>query len=254
MISSLKYIEILLISMSLLQGCGPFPHRGEDDKPDETAENNMLRGIEYMKIGQYDVALKLLKTALEDDPYYAEAHGTLAVLYENIGENKQADQHHHRAVQLKPKDSNIQNNYGQFLCKQGQAQAADVHFLAAAKNPLYRTPYIPYTNAALCALHNNDVQKAETYLREALQINPAFEQALYQMAELQHQQGNNQQARDYLKRYSAVAKHTPQTLWLNVLVERALHNESAAISYARLLRSQYPDAQEIQLLNQMGIP
>lgn len=218
---------------------------------DKMIENNMLRGIEYMRIGKYDVAMERLQAALATDPDYAEAHNAIAVLYEQLGQIKEAKEHFELATTLKPTDSDIHNNYGQFLCKQDQWLEADKHFLKSIENPLYRTPYFPYTNAALCALRNSDVAKAEIYLRKALQLNSKFNKALYWMAQLSYDQGFYDQAIDYLKRYlNEMEQPTAESLWLGFRLGRALNDTKAVEYYAQLLRTQYPDSESTRLLNQ----
>lgn len=244
-----------IILLFNLLSCGHQPYIDDNsEQPNRIAENNLLRGIEYMKLGKYDIALKVLQAALAQDPDYASAHGLIAVVYERLGETDKARYHHQQAIKLNPMDSHIQNNYGQFLCEQGQQQAAFQHFLQAVDNPVYPTPHIPYTNAALCALRFKNPTKAEGFLRKALQANPQFNVALYQMADIHYQRGNFKLANDYLARYQKVAQHTPQTLWLGIQIQRALENKAEEANYAQLLRSQYPDSEEAYRLRQLEQP
>jgi type IV pilus assembly protein PilF len=225
----------------------------QDDNyvPDnKAADINLQLGIEYMRRGRNDIALNKLQKALILDKNYAEAHNAIAVLYQRLGLTQEATQHYQTAVSIKPKGSDIHNNFGQFLCEQGQWKKAEQHFLKALENPVYQTPEIPYTNAALCALQHKHINQAETYLRKALQKNPQFPRTLYQMSQLNYEQEHYQQARNYLQRYLKVAEHTPQTLWLGIQIERVLKNKDTEASYAFLLQSKFPDAVETQLLNQ----
>jgi len=232
--------RVWLLTLTLL-GCSQIRSSTPNQK---MVENNMLRGVEYMKLGKYDIALERLNEALTLDPNYAEAHGAIAVLHEQLGQFEEAQNHYEQALTFKPNDSNIHNNYGQFLCKRGQGEEADKHFLKAVANPLYRTPYIPYTNAAICAfLYQHNDTKAVTYLHKALEIQPKFEMALYWMTKLSYEQGFHQQAQEYLKRYLEVGRPTPELLCLGIQIERALHHSEAENYYATLLHSQYPDSE-----------
>ncbi len=241
----MRHFILLILLISSTSHCGTLKPSGDDYVPNnKMVENNMLRGIEYMKLEKYDIALERLKEALRTDPNYGEAHNAIAVLYEQIGRTELAQEHYENALQLKPKNSDIHNNYGQFLCKLGRWQAADEHFLKAIENPLYRTPHIPYANAALCALRNQDKNKAEVYLRKSLQLEPRFESALYWISQLSYEQQRYQESRDYLKRYTQVAEHTAASLWLGYQIETALNNPEEAAKYAEQLRSLYPDSEQ----------
>ncbi|ALG67678.1 type IV pilus biogenesis/stability protein PilW [Beggiatoa leptomitoformis] len=251
--------KVLLITfMLLLNACSNQVTTtenaiGEKYKSNEKAEIYLQLGVQYMQRGQrgdYDIALDRLKKALSIDPDYPDAHNAIAVLYERIGQTEYAKIHYEKAVALNPQDSDAQNNYGQFLCKQDRWAEADAAFMKALENPVYRTPEIPYINAALCASRSRNYDKAETYLRKTIEINKKFPLALYHLASLYYETKQYTNAREYLKRYLAIAKHTPQTLWLGIQIERALQDKNAEASYAMQLRSQFPDSEQTQLLNQ----
>jgi type IV pilus assembly protein PilF len=242
-------IALLLLTTLLNASCTSLlkPCPLEDKKK---ANINVQLGVEYMRRERYDIALERLKKALGQCSNHVEANHAMAVLYERLGEDDKAKPHYQKALVFNPQNSDVHNNYGQFLCRQKQWEEADKHFLEALKNPIYRTPEIPYSNAGLCALHNKNFAKAETYLRKALQTNPKFPRALYQMAQLNYKQKNYRQARNYLERYTEIANHTPKTLWLGIRIERIFHNQDAVASYALLLRRKFPDSEETRLLNE----
>ncbi|MDM8561000.1 type IV pilus biogenesis/stability protein PilW [Candidatus Parabeggiatoa sp. HSG14] len=247
-----RLFVLLLLLTTILNACASFKPCPEGDK--KKADNNMQLGVEYLRRGRNDIALDKLKKALNQCANHAEAHHAIAVLYERLGEDDKAKPHYQKALTFNTQNSDVHNNYGQFLCKQKQWEEADKHFLEALKNPTYGTPEIPYTNAGLCALHNNNFAKAETYLRKALQKNSQFPRALYQMAQLNYEQKNYKQARYYLQRYTEIANHTPKTLWLGIRIERIFHNQDTEASYALFLRRNFPDSEETQLLNQSETP
>jgi type IV pilus assembly protein PilF len=218
------------------------------DRPDTLAETNVKLGVGYLQQGRRDLALSKLQRALELSPNLASAHNAIAIVYDQLGQLDEAGQHYQKAVSLAPKDSSVLNNYGTFLCKRNQLSEAEQYFLRALENPLYETPALAYENAGLCAVRVPNTVKAEKYFRDALQINPRLPVSLYQMAVISFDRGDYLSARAYLQRYGAVAKHTPQSLWLGVRVEQMLEDKNAAASYALQLRSTYPDSQETQLL------
>ena len=233
-----------------LSGCNQSNVKPANDKTSPAAANVEL-GVLYMREGKKNVAMDVLQKALKQDPNSADAHNAIAVLYESLGETDKADTHFKRALSLNSQDSQAHNNYGSFLCRNQRADEAEKHYLAAAANPLYETPELSYTNAGSCAYNAKDTAKAEQYWRKALELNAQFSPALLQMARLNVNQKNYMSARAYLQRFHAVARPSPESLWLGIQTERVLGDKNAEASYSMLLKNGYPDSpQAKQLLGQ----
>jgi type IV pilus assembly protein PilF len=113
---------------------------------------------------------------------------------------------------------------------------------------LYKTPEFAYTNAGVCALKIPDVAKAEEYFRQALKINPRFGDALFEMAQLNFNRTNYLPARAYLQRHMEVSQRTSASLWLGIRIERALGDTATADIYAKLLKTDFPNSKETELL------
>lgn len=217
------------------------------------AEINTQLGVEYMKEGNYETALKKLNKALDIDRNYARAYDVLGLLYARLGENDNAAKNFKRALELAPNDSNALNNYGQFLCRQGDPKQGQEMFAKALQNPLYQTPEIAYTNAGICALEQQkDKEAAQKFFREALAKNPEMPLALLNMSRIMVSEKNYMAAKGYLERYAQVGKHSPASLWLGVQIERGLGNADAADSYAMALKGKFPDSQEAHQLMKTG--
>ncbi|MEO7558136.1 MAG: type IV pilus biogenesis/stability protein PilW [Gammaproteobacteria bacterium] len=248
------YCLILVSLLATLSACSTTDEISSDtnpgDRSDTLAETNVKLGVGYLQQGRSDLALTKLQRALELNPNLPGAHNAIAIVYDRLGELDKAEQHYLKAINLAPKDSNAHNNYGTFLCKRNELDKAEKQFLQALENPLYETPALAYENAGLCALRVPNTIKAEKYFRSALQIDPRLPGSLYQMGVISFDRGDNLSARAYLQRYTAVARHTPQSLWLGVRVERVLGDKNAVSSYALQLRSSFPDSGEARLLGE----
>lgn len=247
------HVFALLAVLLVCGGCATTRSTQEGDLSDtqrvgELAELQTNLGIAYMRNGQNELAYARLQKALQLEPRYSKAHYAIALLYERLGETQKAEQHYRDAVRFNPRDSSAQNNYGNFLCRNGRIAEAEERFMQALQNPLYASPEVAYSNAGLCVLKAGDLPQAEGYLREALARNPNLPAALYAMSDISFKQGEELSARAYLERFREVGKDTSRSLWLGVRIERALGDENAAASYALLLRTQYPDSPEAQLL------
>lgn len=217
-------------------------------QPDRAAELNMELGIEHLRRGNLAQAKERLDRSLQQNPRNAMAQVASGLLYDRLGERSRADNHFSRALSLAPDDPDVQNNYAAYLCRTGRFERGEKLALQAAGNPLYRTPEVALMNAGNCARGLGNIENAQSSLRRALAIRPDFSEALFQLAELSHEQADYLSARGFLERYQQAAGVDPAMLWLGVRIERALGNEEAVQRYAQRLKAEYPSASQTQAL------
>ncbi len=244
-------VLILAVALSALAGCATVPG-GEEPGSGRAARVNAQLGLAYLQEGRPRIALEKLQRALRQDPDLPEAHHYIAEVYRRLGDQEQAWAHYRKALALAPEDANIRNNYGVFLCQQGQLAEALDQFERAARGPHNPAPQVAFKNAGVCALEAGDRARAERYFRLALARDPAMPDALLEMARLMHEQGRHLQARAFLERYRAVAPPDPAALWLGVRVERALGDQEAAARYAEELQRRFPGSLEAAALRREG--
>ncbi len=246
------FVLSLILSACSTTGGGGAGVEGEGDlhlqpEGDKLAQTNVQLGVGYMQRGNYDFALSKFRKALSIDDDLPDAHYAIALLYEQLGKPTHAERHYKRAIEINSQYSDARNAYGVYLCRNGRFAEADEQFTEALKNPLYRTPLQAMLNAGVC-LMNSDLperySRAEGYFRKVLQQNPRSPEALINMSRLSLQQANYLRARAYLQRFIAASRHTPETLWLGVQIERELGDEEAVASYSSQLRKDFPDSDE----------
>lgn len=214
--------------------------------PVRAAEIHTRLGIGYRERGQLQLALENLEVALRHDPNHTPAHVVTALIQEGLGNQRQAEYHYRQAARLAPADGATQNAYAVFLCRNNQFAEAQQRFERAFDDPFYRTPEVALANAGACARRNNRPGDAEAFLRQALDIDPWFPDALYQLAELHWEQGDWLRARAFLQRFQSVAQDDAVSLRLGFLIETALNNPSDAERYVRYLEQTFPDSVEAQ--------
>ena len=217
---------------------------------EEAAIANLNLGVAYLREGRPNQALEALDRSLEANPRLADAHSTIALVYEQLGQVDDAETHYRRATQLEPDNAAAANSYAVFLCRNERFRDAERQFVRAATNPRYPTPELAYTNAGICARDSGDAAAADGYFREALARNPVYPDALFNLAELGFESGNYLQARAFSQRYLESAPDNPQVFWLCFQVERELGNNAQAESCAIQLREQFPDSPEMAQLAQ----
>lgn len=239
--------KALLLAAVLCTGCTttePLPAGAKAD-PHEAARLNAQLGIDYLRKGNLDLAREKLERALEQDSDVAVAHSTLAYIYQQKGETKLAKKHYRKALDLNAGDPATLNNFGVFLCGQGEVDDAEEMFLEAAKNRDNPLPADAWANAGVCVKRDpKRLETAENYFREALKLNPKHANALAQMSQVCYERKDYLRARAFLQRYESVARATPQTLWVGAQTERQLGDMAAARGYERRLKTEFPEAPE----------
>jgi type IV pilus assembly protein PilF len=215
----------------------------------EAARVHTELGQKYMQQGKLEIALDNLNKALSYDPNYADANTVIAVLYERIGDAKQAETYYRKAAQLKPKSGNELNNYGAFLCKVGRYDEAETYFDRAIADPFYKTPEVALVNSGSCLLKAGKLDAAEKRLRLALDRAPNDGEALFQLASLLYEKGDYFKARAFMQRFEAVGTARPESLMLGRNIELRLGNGSAASDYTRRLLQSFPESQQARSLN-----
>jgi len=243
----------IIIYMSIVCACATTGGQAAKDEAGlKQAQLNTSMGREYMDRGQYEIALDKLKKALQFKPDHAPAHTVLAVLYEQLNEPQLAERHYIGAVEAAPANGDVNNNYGVFLCKSGKAGTAERHFIKATQDPFYRTPAVALANAGSCFLQAGDLDKAEKYLRQSLEYDAEFADALLAMANLNQVRGEHFGARAFLQRYEGAAPVTPESLTLGWRIETGLNNERNARAYLEKLLAQFPGSRQAKELS--GLP
>lgn len=241
----MRRLLTLTLVLLVLGGCASQSVR-EDANPRKSAELNAELGLRYMLQGKNDLALEKLERALRFDPESATAHHYLAELYRRLGRSEKAAGHYREALDLDPDNSSTRNNYAVFLCSEEAYDEALEQFETVLDNPVYNKAANVYENMGLCMRQKGDAERAERYFRKALERDPELQKSLYAMAETTFRQGNALSARGYLQRYQAAARHTPESLWLGVQIERALGDRDAMASYGMLLEGRFPDARQTE--------
>ncbi len=219
--------------------------------PVRAAEIHTRLGIGYRERGQLQLALENLQVALRHDPNHTPAHVVSALIQEGLGNTRQAEYHYRQAARLAPNDGATQNAYAVFLCRNNQFDEAQRRFERAFEDPFYQTPEVALANAGACARRNNRPDDAESFLRQALDIDPGFPDALYQLAELHWEQGDWLRARAFLQRFQSVAQDDAVSLRLGFLIETALNNPTDAERYVRYLERAFPDSAEAQEVREL---
>jgi type IV pilus assembly protein PilF len=207
---------IVAILICLLSACSSMgsSFKNSDDKKIKTAKINTQLGMAYLQRHDVQLAKQKLLLALEQAPSLPEAWYTMAYYLEATGDSAKANQYYQKALALAPKNGEVQNNYGTYLCRSGSYQNAIQHFLSAVEDPQYLNTASAYENAGLCALKIPNQQLAMRYFNHALMQDPNLPTSLIELAAFHFQQKNYAAAKEKLQLYLAIAPPTPQSTFL----------------------------------------
>lgn len=173
----LMNIVISMVLVCLLSACASSMSntaKNEDQNQKiKTAKINAQLGIAYLERHNLQRSKQKLLLALEQAPSIPETWYSMAYFLEATGNKDDASIYYQKAIAVAPKRGDAQNNYGTFLCRNGDYRGAVEHFMVAVKDPTYLDPADAYENAGLCALKIPDKAMATKYFAQALQQDPA---------------------------------------------------------------------------------
>lgn len=201
----------------------------------------------YYNIGRYKVALEEAAEALKLDSRYAPAYNVRGLIYMALNESALAEENFRRAIGLQPDDSDINHNYGVFLCQNGKVNEAVERFVHAVKNPLYATPERSLSNAGRCLLKAKREAEAKAMFERSLRLSPDEPQALYNLADIAYRNEDFLPARAYLQRIRRT-EQSPDSLLLAWRVERALGDSKAEKRIADQLIRDFPTSDQARQL------
>jgi type IV pilus assembly protein PilF len=169
------------------------------------------------------------------------------LVYMELKENARAEASFERALRLSPNDSDINHNYGWFLCQTGREGASIKYFEQAIRNPLYATPSRSYSAAGQCSMKTSQ-KDAEAYFERALKLEPDEPSALLQLGQIRYKQGNFGEARKLVGRHNKIVNPSAESLWLALRIERRVGERLQEQAFANQLRRRFPTSAEYQAL------
>lgn len=237
-------LVVMILLCGLLQACVTVdPAKGKNEKASAV---NVQLGIGYLQQNKLELASEKLTKALRQDPKSAAAHNAYAILQDRLQQMDKAEYHYKKATSLDRENSQANNNYGVFLCRNGRELESEKYFLRALDNPLYSTPEYAYTSAAICLLKVDQRDKAREYLRKALAVKIDFPAALLTMAELDFTEDDFSNAKLYLDRYHLAARANAKSLWLTIRTTLELDSDGDVAEFGQRLETDFPNSQEYQ--------
>lgn len=251
----MKYSTQLLTGLvaMLLVGCVTSNSEGgkplkQDDPKEAAAKYNIQLGTAYLQQGNYPLAKEKLERSLKQNPKDPDVHTSLGLLYDRTGDPKLADKHFREALRLAPTKPDISNNYAVYLCKNGRTDEGVARFLAVAGNKFYRTPEVALTNAGVCLRAAKRYDEAQQKFNGAIKTKPNYGEATVQLASLQLERNQVDEARKVVDTYLNAFRPDPDVLLSAVTVARAAKDKMREEKFSRTLRLEFPDSPQERAL------
>ena len=221
-------------------------------KRNDASNYNMQLGVAYLNQGELQLAKEKLERAVAENPEDPSVHSAMAMLQDRLGHPEKADKEFKEALNLGPRSPDVLNNYAVYLCRTGRVDEGVKSFEEAAHNALYRTPEAAYTNAGVCLRGaKRDTQAAMSFQR-ALQVRPNFAEAAYQLADLDFERGEVQEARETVDRFLSAFEATPDLLLIGARIASRQGDRMAEEKFARKLRLDFPSSEQARALAELS--
>ncbi|MBA3478924.1 MAG: type IV pilus biogenesis/stability protein PilW [Lautropia sp.] len=227
------------------------PTSSATSEPEEIRRRARIRlelAATHYQQQNFPLALQEADQSVRLDAGFSASYGMLGLIYMAIGDRAKADENFNRAIALDPKDAELNNNFGWYLCQTGRQQEALAYFNRALEDRLYATPAKPLHNAGICALQIGDEAAAENYFLRSFQVDPANAVAMYNLAQLYLKRRNHERAKFYSDRLMNTYQPNAETLWLALRVARAAGSQDYTAQLASQLRQRFPGSREAELL------
>ncbi|OOF59683.1 type IV pilus biogenesis/stability protein PilW [Rodentibacter myodis] len=147
----------------------------------QAAKARVELALGYLQQNNLPQAKQNLDKALEHDKNYYFVHSAFAYFYQLQGEVNGARESYLQAIKLDDKQGDTYNNFGTFLCGQGQFEQAFQAFERALSSPHYYRQADTYENMALCAQASNQKDVYQQAINKLRQIDQARAEKLNQI-------------------------------------------------------------------------
>ncbi|MFL6674133.1 MAG: type IV pilus biogenesis/stability protein PilW [Massilia sp.] len=242
----------LLALLAACAGSGGATHElktaSDQTAAEKRASIRLQLAIGYYQDGKYEIALDEVKQAIAADPESADAYGVRALIYTAMGEATLADDNYRRALKIAPRNPELANNYGAFLCRSAsKTDEALRYFDQALGNRAYQSPLNALVNAGNCSLKAKRYDAAERYLLDALRYDPELAATNTGLAQVYYERRDYQRAGFFINRLTAATKLdtlAADVLWLALRVQHKLGERTSEASLAAQLRRRFPGSPE----------
>lgn len=197
-------------------------------------------GLAYYQLEKYQYAQENLERSLKLDSNNAMTYQIFALIKQRSKEPDKAQYYFDKALKLEPDNFDILTAYAVFLYEQDRHEEARVLLNRIVGAPFYKKKWVAYSYLGLYDLQNGQQRQAEIKFYKALQANPEYSLALFEMAKIRYAKGDMMSARAYIERYFSEAGKTLDGLEMGIKIETALQAYDLVEQYQLELKRNFP--------------
>lgn len=223
----------------------------QSDEPEarKRARTRLELAAGYFSEGKTTVALDELKLSLLADPNYGDAFNMRGLIYQRLGDNRQAEDSYRRALQLNSRDADTMHNYAWMMCQMRRYDESIAMFSQANAIPLYGGQSKTYMTRGLCELASGKANLAEASFARSYELDATNPISGYNLANLLFLRNELPRAQFYTRRLNNGELSNAETLWLGIKIERKLGAADAVQQLSTQLRRRYPQSKEFASLD-----
>ena len=210
-----RRIATAVAALALVTGCA----HGPSAKEREGAEIHYNLGLDALRGGRQQEALREFEESLRLDDGLAEAHLGRGLVYESYGKASDAERDYRKAISLRPDFSEAHNNLGQLLARAGRYDDAIREFDLALGNMLYREPFIARCNKGQALYRAGRRDEGVAEIRSCLALAPRYCQGHRELGRIQLEEGQTRDALASLGRYAEFCEKAPDA-WFQLGLAR----------------------------------
>jgi len=236
-------LTLSFLAMVALNGCVSSGDRTPMDR-DEVVSRAVELVIAYLRQGDTLRAKENMLKALEFDPKSAEAHASLALVFQQEQETALAEDHFRKAISIDGKYSAARNNFGAFLFAEGRAVEAVQQLEAAVADQFYGNRAQAFENLGVAKLSLGDRVGAGQAFDRALSLNPRQNRSLIELGLLHFDASEFELARQLDERLNQFNIWSARRLLLCGLVASHFEQSARAEDCQTALEQRYPTSDE----------
>lgn len=173
-------LAVALVAASA-PGCGGKPTPTRTDPKIENSQRVRL-AESYARAGKMADAVEILEEAVAQDPSNASLQNYYGQFLFLAGRFGPAEGAFRKSLAIDPYFTDAHNNLGALLDRLGRKDEAISEFRTALADPAYATPQKAWLNLGMTYASQGRSEEAITALRQAVEIDPKFYRAHYELA------------------------------------------------------------------------